>query len=819
MVFAYRGQPLMLKSQVTITKKNAFKCLISLKAFIWFGCVDRCRKGNPSKSRCYKKIILLASFLGLLNGCSNQDPSTENRINEEKVSPKAVVEESRADAIRSHMAMRQYYSQLIKNDEVSNPYYGNTLVKRYEKALSLASKDNNRSAMAGLMARLGLALVDYGSIEEGIERLNQSYKLYDSLPLPKNTLGELAYAIGVAHMRLGETENCCANHVAESCIIPFAKSAIHSNRRGSEEAIRFFAQAINTKGVLQKTKYRSMWLINLAYMTLGDYPDKVPVEYRIPEKAFETEVQFKKFKNVAPDLGLATDSLAGGVIVEDMDGDNDMDVIVSSWEKSESLRFYENQGSEGFIEKTKITNLNEIPGGLNLTPADYDNDGDIDIYVSRGAWLWDQGKIPDSLLQRQDDGTYLDVTYMAGMGRENYPSQAAAWADYDNDGDLDLFVGNEHSLSNGAIAERNGQVAGIVAPSQLFQNQGDGTFIDVAELAGVKNYRFCKGCSWGDLNDDRWPDLVVSNLSGENRLYINNSDGTFKDMAQEAGITEPFNSFPVWVWDFNNDGLQDIFIAGYTGSTSSYMRYALGERIENAPQTFGHYIAQGDLKFKNLAKVQGLDGPVLTMGANFGDLNNDGFLDFYLGTGQPDIAELVPNQMFFNERGLAVHDVTMAIGMGHLQKGHAISFVDIDNDGDQDIFQQMGGAKRVDKYRDSLYANPGHNNHWIKIRLEGVISNRSAIGAKIKVTIGGGERSIYRSINTGGSFGANPLQEHIGLGAFKKIDKIEIFWPTSNTSQVFSNISADQSIVIKEGDESFKKVNNISFLIDGYSTQ
>jgi len=171
----------------------------------------------------------------------------------------------------------------------------------------------------------------------------------------------------------------------------------------------------------------------------------------------------------------------------------------------------------------------------------------------------------------------------------------------------------------------------------------------------------------------------------------------------------------------------------------------------------------------------------------------------------------VPNQMFFNDSGSAVHDVTMAIGMGHLQKGHAVSFADIDNDGDQDVFQQMGGAKRVDRYRDSLYANPGHNNHWIKIRLEGVISNRSAIGAKIKLSIGGGERSIYRSINTGGSFGANPLQQHIGLGTVKSIDKIEIFWPTSNTRQVFSNISADQSLLIREGDQSFKIIKEESF--------
>ena len=514
---------------------------------------------------------------------------------------------------------------------------------------------------------------------------------------------------------------------------------------------------------------------------------------------------------MALQVGVANDSLAGGVISEDMDGDGDIDLVVSSWRKSESLRYFENQGKDGFKDKTNELKLNEIAGGLNITPADYDNDGDIDIYVSRGAWLWEQGKIPDSLLQRQDDGTYLDVTFSSGLGRENYPSQAAAWADFNNDGHLDLYVGNEHSQENNSIAERKGQVTGIVAPSKLFKNQGDGTFVDVTSEANVANFRFTKGCAWGDLNNDGWPDLVVSNLSGPNRLYRNNNDGTFTDVAEKAGVIEPFNSFPVWLWDFNNDGIEDIFIAGYTGSTFEYMLYAIGERSQDNPATFGHYIGRGDLTYKNNASNHGLDGPVLTMGANFGDLNNDGFLDFYLGTGQPDIAELIPNQMFLNDGGRKVHDITMAIGMGHLQKGHGICFADFDNDGDQDVFQQMGGAKRVDSYRDALYVNPGFKNNWIKIRLEGVQSNRSAIGAKIKVTLDKGERYIYRTINTGGSFGANSLQQHIGIGLTKKIDEVEIFWPTSNQKQTFRNIKANQSIHIKEGEQSFFDVEETNF--------
>lgn len=756
-----------------------------------------------------KQIAALITVSFLVSSCGSDKNAT---ISENKNSKRP----ANVKSLKAHMAMRQYFTQLIKSDTLTNPYYGNSLVMRYQAALELAQKDENQEAIASLMARLGLALVDLGQIDEGIEKLKQAYKIYDTPSFPKNTIGELAYAMGVAYMRMGETDNCCANNVADSCIVPFSTTAIHTEKKGSETAIKFFKQSINTEGVLPVTKYKSMWLMNLAFMTLGEYPDKVPSEYLVPESAFKSEISFPKFQNVALDLGVATDSLAGGVVTEDMDGDGDLDIIVSSWQKSDSLRYYENNGKDGFKDRTQDLRLNEIAGGLNLTPADYDNDGDLDIYVSRGAWLWGQGKIPDSLLQRQDDGTYLDVTYAVGLGRENYPSQTAAWADYDNDGDLDLYVGNEHSMENGSIPERNGQVTGIIAPSKLFNNKGDGTFVDVSSEAGVTNNRFCKGCVWGDLNNDRWPDIVVSNLSGPNRLYINNKDGTFTDWANQAGITDPFNSFPVWVWDFNNDGIEDIFIAGYTGSTSSYVRHAIGERFKNSLETFGHFIGKGDLKFENNASKHGLNGPVLTMGANFGDLNNDGFLDFYLGTGQPDIAELVPNQMFLNNEGMKVNDITMSIGMGHLQKGHAISFADFDNDGDQDVFQQMGGAKKVDKFRDALYANPGFNNNWIKIRLEGVQSNRSAIGAKIKITLDQGNRHIYRSINTGGSFGANSLQQHIGIGLITIIDEVEIFWPTSNIRQTFRNLKPNQSIQITEGEKSYKTTNETLFSYDVY---
>ena len=190
------------------------------------------------------------------------------------------------------------------------------------------------------------------------------------------------------------------------------------------------------------------------------------------------------------------------------------------------------------------------------------------------------------------------------------------------------------------------------------------------------------------------------------------------------------------------------------------------------------------------------------MGSNYGDLDNDGFLDFYLGTGDPDLTTLVPNRMFRNADGKFFQDVTTAGGFGHLQKGHGISFADLDNDGDQDIYEVMGGAYSGDNYRNVLYENPGNTNHWITLKLEGVQSNRAAIGARIKVivTTPGGERTIYKTVRTGGSFGASPLRQEIGLGQAKSIRTAEGFWPVTGRTQTITGLALDGFYKVREGD-------------------
>ena len=329
--------------------------------------------------------------------------------------------------------------------------------------------------------------------------------------------------------------------------------------------------------------------------------------------------------------------------------------------------------------------------------------------------------------------------------------------------------------------------------------------------AGVENYRWSKGVMWGDYDNDRFPDLYVANISGENRLYHNNGDGTFTDVAKQLGITHPFQCIPTWFWDYDNDGALDLFVGAYGGPLlKSDMVLAVEEYLGVRIRAEFSALYRGDGRggFTHVSVEQNLHRVMLSMGSNFGDLDNDGFLDFYMGTGHPYYEALVPNLMYRNLGGKGFADITTSGGFGHLQKGHAIVFADLDNDGDQDIFEQMGGVLSRRCVSERALREPGFPNHWIKIKLIGVPSNRSGFGARIRIelTEDGEGRTIYKHVNSGGSFGGNPSRQEIGLGRAQEMKRLEIFWPASNLTQTFHDIDANQFIEITEGQPEYRKL-------------
>jgi hypothetical protein len=628
-------------------------------------------------------------------------------------------------------------------------------------------------------------------------------------PVPHDKLIETLIETAVAYVRWGEAENCMAEHNAESCIFPIEGGGVHADPQPSLAAIDYLVRTLEATRMPDPQHLRARWLLNIAYMTAGQYPDSVPPQYLIPPTEFESDEPFPRFTDVAPRLGLDTFDLAGGVILEDLNGDDLLDVLVSTMHTAGPMHFYVNQGDGTFSDRTAEAGLEGLLGGLNMIAGDYDNDGDIDAFVLRGAWFRQYGRHPNSLLRNNGDGTFTDVTYEAGLGEIGNPTQTGAWADYDNDGDLDLYVGHE---SGKAILFDDAPDWEGRAPNQLFRNNGDGTFTDVAAEAGVESLHYTKGVSWGDFNGDRFPDIYVSNGGYLNGLYRNNADGTFTDVARELGVSRPVSSFGVWFWDVNNDGALDIFVGAYGGPTvpvdvMSIAGGCLGVAFQNELARL--YIGDGQGDFSEQSESWGLTEVTLPMGANFGDLDNDGYPDFYLGTGYPYYEGLMPNVMYHNLEGRGFADVTTAGGFGQQQKGHGIAFADLDNDGDQEVFHQVGGAYPGDAYFNTLFENPGFGNRWLKVKLVGVRSNRFGVGARIRADVveGGRTRSIYDWVGSAGSFGANPVSRtEIGLGRAERIELLEVYWPTSDETQRFRDVAPDQMIEITEGEHTIRRV-------------
>lgn len=673
----------------------------------------------------------------------------------------------------------------------TNPYFGGQHLGRLRVLLSKPVNEKTSRLRYKYLCDAGKAELRMGNVEASIDMFTQALAMVPGEPGKGNVPALLELA--VSWLRMGENQNCCSLNTPDSCLLPIRGSGVHRVQEGSRMASGLLLKVLELTEAEESVHLSALWLLNIAAMTLGEHPDGVPEKYRIPPERFESKEEIPRFMNVAPDLGLDDFGLAGGVVLEDFDGDGLIDIMVSGYHPAEQMKLYGNRGDGKFEDRTHAAGLIGFLGGLNMIHADYDNDGDSDVLVLRGAWWGAGGHHPNSLL-RNDGGKFRDVTFESGLGLVHNPTQTGAWADYDNDGDLDLFIGNE--------SRREGP-----CPSQLFENRGDGTFVDVAARAGLDIQVFAKGVAWGDYDHDRFPDLYVTTYTSSNLLFHNEGDGTFIEVGEQLGVSGPKTSFPTWFWDFDNDGHLDLFASCYTGTSDNVSAHYLGR--DRHPEVAGFYRGDGQGGFESIAESIGLDIPMLPMGANYGDINGDGFLDMYLGTGDPDASTLVPNLMFLNKGGKLFSDVTESGGFGNLQKGHALAFADFDNDGDMDVFEEIGGGYLGDEYFNALFENPGFGTRWLKVELEGVQSNRCAIGARIHLRAkeNGKERSIYRTISSGGSFGANPLRQTIGLGKSSEILRLEVFWPTTGKTQVLTGIELDSSILVVEGADSYVELD------------
>jgi tetratricopeptide (TPR) repeat protein len=644
------------------------------------------------------------------------------------------------------------------------------------------SARRSRSPFDVMQAHFALAQLHAydGRMDRALVQYQQAYETARS-GVPAAIL-RMEEVLGVVHLHKAGVENGVHRAPADMCLFPSRPGQSYAKTGDSQRAIEHFQRFLKQN----PDDLEVRWLLNLAYTLVGRYPADVPPAYLIPPVSFSSPEDVGRFRDVAPLVGLDVVATAGGLIVDDFSGTGRFDVVTSNFDSCGPMHYFRNNGDGTFTERTSDAGLDGQLGGLNMMQTDYNNDGCKDILLLRGGWQVPQRK---SLLRNNCDGTFTDVTVASGLAQPATSSQTAAWADINSDGLLDLFVGNEES------------------PSQLFLNKGGTMFEDISRAAGVDRVAFTKGVSAADYDNDGFVDFYVSNFKGSNFLYRNNRDNTFTELARAAGVAGPGHGFATWFFDYDNDGWSDLFATSYFTSVDESMRTYLG--LAHHATGLKLYKNLRDGSFGDVTSEVGLDKVFMPMGANFGDLDNDGFLDIYLGTGNPSYASVLPNVLLRNKEGASFVDVTASSGTGELHKGHGVAFVDLDNDGDEEIVAEIGGATPGDSHPLRLFENPGHGQDWLSVRLVGVKTNRAAIGARIKLTVeneGRGVRSIHRTVGSGGSFGASPLEQHIGLGRSARIVELEIWWPVSNTRQRLTGLGKNQAVEIAELARSYATV-------------
>jgi tetratricopeptide (TPR) repeat protein len=771
------------------------------------GLRDAVRDLKPGQFSEFVKVPAGYAILKLLKGQQSSSPQSEAQS--------AVSAKSGMAAVNSSAGWRPTYdtsgynaflSEVLRNSQ-GNPSFGLDLqetcmvrqqapraaLERLQTGLASLDPGWDPGELAGARHRLGLLDASQGRIDEAIEQWEQVYRISggDSA----NVGQSMEEVLGSAYLHRTQVADPDSRvPIDENWLIPSHPGGPRQRSEDVRKAISYFTAALRR----EPSNLELKWLLNVAYMTAGTWPSAVPEEFLIPPSVLASGEDLGRFVDVAPAAGVAVLGEAGGVVADDFDNDGLIDLVESQIEDCAPLRFFHNNGDGTFSDRTVQAGLTDQIGGLNIIQADYNNDGCMDMLVLRGGWEFPRRR---SLLRNNCDGTFTDVTAQAGLLEPLRSSQAAVWTDIDNDGYLDLFIANEN------------------APAQLFLNKGDGTFIDISREAGVDRIAYSKSVVAADYDNDGYPDFYVSNLGRQGFLYHNNGDRTFTEVSGTAGVRSPRASFVALFLDYDNDGLPDLFITSYFASVEESVRSYLG--LSPKGETLKLYKNKGDGTFRDVTAEVGLDRIFMPMGCNFGDIDNDGFLDIYMGMGNPSFSSILPNVLLHNKEGKRFVDISASSGAGAIAKGHGIAFADLGNNGNEDIVANMGGAELGDQFTSRLFRNPGnHGNNWITLKLVGEKSNRAGIGARITVTVNDpdrGRRKICRTVGSGGSFGASPLEQHIGIGRSARIESLEVWWPASKTRQVFTDISPNQYLEVKEFAKSTRKLTRPSFELGNIS--
>jgi hypothetical protein len=462
---------------------------------------------------------------------------------------------------------------------------------------------------------------------------------------------------------------------------------------------------------------------------------------------------------------------------------------------------FRNNGDGTFTDVTLRAGVEGAGWGNGAVAADYNNDGFVDLFV------YNFGK--NILYRNNGDGTFTDVSVQAGVVGGNVWSGGAAFADYDNDGYLDLYVSGYvnfdihhppvRSQFNCTFRGRPIEVCGPRglkgAPDVLYHNNGDGTFTDVTVKAGVvdKGLYYGFAVAFEDLDGDDRPDIVVLNDSNPNYFYHNKGDGTFEEVGATAGIAYNHegveqSNMGLAIGDMDNDGRMDLFVTTF------------------ADDNYTLFHNDGDGVFTDMSYPSGLAEPTIPFlgwATFFIDYNNDGWKDLFCVNGHvypeverlfKDVAYRQPPQLFENLGNGKFRDASLEAGLGAFRSpGRGGAFCDYDNDGDLDVC-----IVNIDD-RPVLLRNDGGNvaGHWLQVKTVGTKSNRDGVGALVKVAAG--NLAQYDRVRTGGSFlSSNDLRLHFGLGEHQEADLIEVHWPSGSMHRL-THVAANQTLVIQEG--------------------